>query len=406
MNLKNSSQTKILSILFSIIFIDACGWGVVYPVFSPIFLSNSIGLFPDLISQTARNFWFGWSIAIYCIFMFVMSPMLGALADKYGRKKILILSLLGIAAGFVINALGIFFHSLFFILAGRAIAGATAGSFPIAQAAMIDMSEPSQKAARLGLAAIANGVGFACGPVIGSVFLDSTIWHGTYYELPLLVITLVALFGAVMLQYFFQETFISELNKKIDLFSGFKSFVQIFRLPKAGYYCWMLTLFMFAWVVFYTELPYLLVLKFHQTGEQVGYFMTSLLIFFTLCLLVLLPKITKMFTLNQIVIVSLILEIFFSLAGLFVSHQLGLWWLSLPIIISAPIAYVAIVTIASNHTKSEDQGKLMGATGSIIAVTWGLGPLLTSFFVGFGATIPYSICALFFLITLIFELTA
>lgn len=386
--------------LFFVIFIDALGFGIMFPIFTPMFIDNSIGLFSAQSSIQLRNFWFEFSIASYCLCMFLTSPVLGSLSDRFGRKKILIFSLSGLAAGLLLSAVGVLLHNLFLILFGRIIAGATAGSYPIAQAAMVDISAPEQKASRIGLVAIANGIGFACGPVVGGLLLDPRIWPTTNYLLPFWVNAGLAILCILTIMLFFKETFKGNPHQKINLFTSLQNIRDAFVLENTRWLCIELLLFMIGYATFFTMMPVFITLYFHKTGAWIGYFMTYFAILFSSSLLILLPKITNRMSLHKMVGISLILQIIFCSLFVITRTEFLLWFVTIPIAIGVPLAFVGLFTLLSNTADTNNQGKIMGVGGSLAALSWGIGPLIAGFVGGIHFTFAYTISILLLLLAL------
>jgi len=102
--------------------------------------------------------------------MFVGAPILGDLSDQIGRKKVLLICLLGTACGFFICAIGIKYAIVSVLIVGRGLGGLMAGCMPIAQAAIIDISTPENKLKNISSITLALCLGFAIGPMVGGYF--------------------------------------------------------------------------------------------------------------------------------------------------------------------------------------------------------------------------------------------
>lgn len=236
-----------------------------------------------------------------------MSPILGSLSDKYGRKSILIISMLGIFFGFLISGLAISLRSFSGILIGRSIAGATAGSLPIAQAAMIDISDDSKKASRLGLAVLANVCGFAIGPVIGAFFMDASIFgNSIHYQIPFVLSSSMGLVGALLLIFGFKETFNGNRNIRIHLFTGFINLYDAFTGRKTFFLCIILFLFLLGWSMFFSTLPVLLTERLQWSASTTGYFITYIAVIFAVIIMFVMPKINQKYPLPKVVFTALI----------------------------------------------------------------------------------------------------
>ncbi|TDE87113.1 TCR/Tet family MFS transporter [Deinococcus sp. S9] len=142
--------------------IDVMGIGLIIPVL------------PDLVktlagSEAAGARFIGWLTAAYAIMQFLCAPILGTLSDRYGRRPVLLLSLLGMALDYVLLY---FAPSLGWLLLGRIIAGLTGASLTVANAYIADVSPPEDRAKNFGLLGATFGVGFILGPALGGFLGD------------------------------------------------------------------------------------------------------------------------------------------------------------------------------------------------------------------------------------------
>lgn len=395
-----SNQKYTVLALFFTILIDALGWGIAFPVLAPIILNNSSNMLSPDLSLAMKNFLYEFALGIYCLFMFFMSPILGSLSDKYGRKKVLIISMLGNFFGFLISALAIPLHSFTALLIGRSIAGATAGSLPIAQAAMIDISSTSEKASRLGLVVLANVSGFAIGPVIGGFFMNTHLFHHVSYQVPFLVSSCMGLLGALLLMFFFKETFHGNRQLKINILTSFSNLHEAFTAKETLRYCTILLFFLLGWGMFFSTFPVLLTERLQWEGSTLGYFITYIAVIFAIMIMLVMPRINALFPLPKIVFTALICLFLCNL--IFPSIQSGIApWFIILLTIAVPFTYVGTVTLLSMQVSDQKQGQIMGVTGSIFAFTWGIGPILAGFLLQFGLSTPYFLVGIFFLLSII-----
>src|SRR5215203_254025 len=119
--------TKPLLVIFITMFIDLIGFGIAIPVL-PDYAKNEFGASPFTI---------GWLIASYSIMQFISTPFLGQLSDKYGRRPVLLISLLGTSVAAMITGLANTLPLLFF---GRIFDGTTGGNISTAQAYIADVT--------------------------------------------------------------------------------------------------------------------------------------------------------------------------------------------------------------------------------------------------------------------------
>lgn len=108
-----------------IVFIDSLGFGLVYPIFSVLLMNPEQGFLPLQTSLAMRGGLFGLLVSGFCLGQFFGGPILGALSDYKGRKKILLLTLWIAAFTYALAAIGIVFKSIILIFVARLLAYAS-----------------------------------------------------------------------------------------------------------------------------------------------------------------------------------------------------------------------------------------------------------------------------------------
>lgn len=155
-------KNKALLTIFIIVFSDLLGFGLILPLLP--YIGEKYG---------ANEFQIGILAATFSLFQFISSPVLGRLSDRYGRKKLLIISQIGSSLGYVLLA---FSNSLPLIFLSRIIDGATGGNISIAQAYIADVTDDKSRARGMGLIGAAFGLGFIFGPLTGGFLSQFGFW--------------------------------------------------------------------------------------------------------------------------------------------------------------------------------------------------------------------------------------
>ena len=158
--------------LFLVLAIDSMGLGILFPILSAMIIDPSSTFLATTTPNLMREFYYGAIIGIYMIAWFFGSAILGDLSDIIGRKKALLICLIGACFSYLLAGISFYLHSLTLLIIGRIIAGFTCGSQPIAQAAIVDISAPEHKARNVGYILLAVSLGFVFGPLAGG-FLNS-----------------------------------------------------------------------------------------------------------------------------------------------------------------------------------------------------------------------------------------
>lgn len=385
--------------LFFVVLVDAFGWGVAFPVLAPVLLQNSTHMLAATVSISARNELYGLMMGIYCLGMFFASPWLGSMADRFGRKRVLVIAMAGICVGFLISAVGITASSLLLLLVGRAVAGLTGGSLPIAQAALIDISEEEKRAARIGLAVLGNVLGFAIGPVVGGIFMDKHLFAHVSYQLPFLVSSGVGLLGLLMVLIFFKETYQGDVKVKVNVFACTSYIKEAFTNPRLRILCLTIAFFMLAWGMYFSSMPTLMTERFHWSGSSIAYFITFIAIIFAVLVLFVIQPILRKFSYVKVISVSLL--VLAISAALFAFNPFShLNWILLALAGVVPLAYVAIINLLSEQVDATQQGRLMGIVGSVFALMWGIGPIIGGYLFDYSLITPFLFVAVSLLVGL------
>ncbi|MDQ0462777.1 DHA1 family tetracycline resistance protein-like MFS transporter [Caulobacter ginsengisoli] len=155
-----------------------------------IALGLMIPVLPNLVKALAQGstadaaFWVGIFSSTWGLMQFVVSPIMGMMSDRFGRRPVILTSIFGLGIDFLFMALA---PTLAWLYVGRIINGATAASFSTANAYVADITAPENRAKAFGMIGASFGIGFTVGPVIGGWLGDIDL------RLPFFVCAAVAL---------------------------------------------------------------------------------------------------------------------------------------------------------------------------------------------------------------------
>lgn len=160
------SRKASVAFILVVLFLDTLGIGVIIPVL------------PKLITQLSRgdvaegSRYYGLFVSAYALMQVLCAPMLGALSDRFGRRPVILASLLGAALDYVLLALA---PDLWWLFVGRVLAGVTGASFSAATAYIADVTPPEKRAQSFGLIGAAFGFGFIVGPALGGILGEHSL---------------------------------------------------------------------------------------------------------------------------------------------------------------------------------------------------------------------------------------
>lgn len=155
-----SSPRLALAFILCTVTLDAIGIGVIFPVM-PDLIQEVTGL---TLSEAAL--WGGTLATSFAVMQFLFGPVIGALSDRFGRRPVLLLSLLVMGLDYLVMAVA---PTIWLLLIARIIAGITAATYATATAFIADITPPDQRGSRFGLIGAGFGVGFVLGPLIGGL---------------------------------------------------------------------------------------------------------------------------------------------------------------------------------------------------------------------------------------------
>lgn len=378
---------KNLWILILIMIINALGFSIIVPLIYP---------FTKQFGITAHTL--GLLITSFSIAQFIATPLLGSLSDKYGRKPILILCLLGTTFSFILFAEA---RSALMLFGARILDGATGGNISVAQAVISDSTTAQERAKSFGYLGASFGVGFILGPLLGGVLSEINLAAPFYFSAGL------ALTGALLTYFFLKETNLNRDSHKVrkqpvfDFWVPFKSL----RRPVVG------------------------------TAILIGFLMAiaqfSMIIGF------------QTFNVDVLKLSPLYIGLFFTAFGSvgILMQLLGLPWLlrilktkPLILIISLPMTGIALFmagfthslfpfaacllfyglfnalrdpmlnSIISENTHTNEQGHILGINQSYISIGQIIGPLLAGFISFYSINYIFIAAAVFIFIALPFSI--
>lgn len=247
-----------LGFIFVTLLIDIIGLAIIIPVFPKLIEK----LIHGNISEASR--YSGLLLVAYAVMQFLFSPLVGNLSDKYGRRPVLLFSLLGFGIDYLFLA---FAPTIGWLFVGRIIAGITGASFTTASAYIADVSTPEKRAQNFGMIGVAFGLGFIIGPVIGGV-LGKMDTHYPFYAAAAL-----ALLNAAYGFFILPESLAKENRRDFDIkrANPLGSLLQLKKYPSVIGLAVSIFIIYFAAHAVQSVWTFYTIEKFKWTEDVVGY---------------------------------------------------------------------------------------------------------------------------------------
>ncbi len=258
----------LLFTLMLAVFLDVANFFMPTAIYTPLFLHTS---FLQGISSSTKAIMLGGLIACYGFMQFFSGPIFGELSDKYGRRKILTLSLMLTTFSCLLSGLSLSLGSIKLIYISRLLLGFSSGTIAIVFAIVADNSCNNNRVKNLGYITAGTSLGAILGPFIGGYLISSPklSWFG--YATPFYSMVIPCLINLFLLRKFLLVNSTKSPQKKIHLLSGFKNIYNIIIRSTSLYsLILMVLLFQLSCESFYLAAPIIAVQRFHLSPGMIG----------------------------------------------------------------------------------------------------------------------------------------
>lgn len=380
----------VLLALFLTVFIDVLGFGLVIPVLTPLFLDPTRGIFDVQTSEYMRNVALGLLLASFPFAQFFGAPILGAYADYFGRKKLLVYSLVGTFFGYLLFTLGIHFEIVWLLYVGRLIAGFMGGNMAVSLSIISDITDSAaEKTRRFGFIGVAVALGVILGPVLGGLLSENEWVSWFSYETPFLLATILAGINFVVVSFVLPETHHTKKALKIDFLSGPKDVVKAFA-HKQLQSLYLMTFFQTLGFNFFAQFfaAYLYEQFVGVTERQIGYLFayTGLWVAFS-------QGIAVRYLASRVMPVTLLRLSLFCLSFVFLllllPERLTWFYYVLPLVaLFQGVILPNTTTIISSSVNEDKQGEVQGVYQSVQALAQVFPPLIAGFIAALNPDLP------------------
>jgi len=353
-----------LLVIFITIVIDLIGFGIVIPVLPFYVEGTRFNASPRAV---------GLLFASYSIMQLLFTPILGRLSDRYGRRPVLLLSIIGTGIGFLI--LG-FATTLWMLFVGRILDGITGGNISTAQAYIADITSAEDRAKGMGIVGAAFGLGFVFGPAIGGIL---SRWG---VNVPFLFAAGLAFANATLLYFTLPETVTPDHPARASAATG--RWTQLLQALKQSRLAVILTiyfLFIVAFSVMTSSFGLFTMFRLGFDAHATGWLFVYVGIIGAIIQGGLIGRLVKRFGEASLVIAGAFL---FSLSLLLIpmaGPHTGLFTLLAVGAIFAlgnSLATPSLTSLASKSVGSGEQGGVLGVTQSTASLARTVGPLIAS----------------------------
>lgn len=373
------NQKNALLFIFITLLIDCTGIGIILPV-TPKLIEELTG---GGVSDAAK--YGGWLSVAYAAMQFLFSSFLGGLSDRYGRRPVLLLSLLGLGIDYIFLA---FAPSIFWLFVGRMIAGISGASFTTASAYIADISAPEKRAQNFGMIGAAFGLGFILGPLIGGVFGQFSTRQ------PFLIAAGLSLANAIYGYFALPESLDASNRRAFD----WKRANPVGLLLNLGRYKHLYGLFVILFLVnigghaAQSTWTYITIFKFGWDPDMVGYSLA----FVGLTIAIVQGGLIRVVIPRTGEVKAFYIGFIFYFIGFIAFALATKGWMMFAFMLPyalGGLSMPAVQGIVSNNVPANEQGEMQGVLTSLVSITAIIGPLIMTnlfyFFTKPGAPVEF-----------------
>jgi len=351
-----------LFLVFLILFLDIMGIAIIVPVL-PTYLEELTGA--DIGEAAVDG---GWLLLVYSAMQFLFAPLIGNLSDRFGRRPVLLASVLTFALDNLICALATSYWMLFI---GRSLAGISGASFGTASAYIADVSDDENRAKNFGLIGIAFGTGFALGPVIGG-FLGELGPRVPFYGAAAL-----SFLNFIMGVFLLPETLAPANRRRFEWHRAnpLGALKQMRHYPGIGWVGLVFFLYWLAHAVYPAVWSFVGSYRYGWSEGQIGLSLGIFGVGGAIVMALVLPRVVPALGERRTAALGL------TFTALGMAGYAAAWegWMVYAVIVATALESLAdppLRSIASVHVPPSAQGELQGALTSISSITTILGPLM------------------------------
>jgi MFS transporter, DHA1 family, tetracycline resistance protein len=348
-----------LGFIFSVVLLDVIGLAILMPVQAYI-----VRQYSDEAIMVAMI------PVLYAGAQFFAAPLLGKLSDRYGRRPVLLISILGSALGYFLFGIG---GALWVLFLSRLIDGFTAGNASTASAYVADVTPPQDRAMNFGFIGMAYGLGFILGPALGGLLSEISL------NAPAYAAGILSLLSAVVGYFILPESLPKEKRETqplrlVDL-NPFASVFELLRRPTVGGLLIAQCLFFFVFNGNNNMLPVFMIDKFAVEPWQIAVLFAVGGIAMAIMQGGLVGPLVKRFGEKPLAVNSLLLQTLATIGTVSVPALWMLYPIGVINCLGTGLIWPTLGALLANSVSYEEQGKVSGvgtALGSLMSV---FGPL-------------------------------
>ena len=362
---KKRSLAALLPV-YLVIFFGFVGYSLMITVFTPMLLHAHNGMISETSTMSSRTIILGILLGLYPFGQFLGSPIIGALSDHYGRRTILIISLVFTTIFYILITTSLLLHSLFLLMVSLFLAGLSEANIVVAQGAIADVAEEQNRSRMFGYIYLSASSAYIIGPLIGGVFANPGFIPWFNYATPFELIFICLFIVLIWITLNFKETLSLDMRQtNINYLKVLTNFSTIFTEKNLRFLFFVNFLFYLAIFGFFRCYPMYLVDKYHMQVGQLSEFIAWVAVPIVLGNVWLTGFLSMRYSPRYMTIVSAALTGIFMIIIIIPNEINSLWVTLFMTSMALSVCLPACATLLSISTSSAEQGKVMGNNQSL-----------------------------------------
>jgi DHA1 family tetracycline resistance protein-like MFS transporter len=374
-------KNKTIITIFFTIFIDLLGVGILIPVIPLLFASplSDFYILPVGISIENGYLLLGLLTAVYPIGQFIATPILGQLSDRYGRKKILAISILGTSISYILFAVGIITRNIPLLFISRFFDGLTGGNISVAQAMISDISTKENRARNFGMIGAAFGLGFIFGPFIGGKLSDPHTLSWFSATTPFYFAAILAFINMFLILFLLKETNLNLHKENIKWNKSLNNILEVFKMKDLKIIFFTNFLYNSGFTFFTTFFSVYLINKFSFDQGNIGNFFAFIGLWSVITQAVFTRFIAKRFSEEKILKLTLLGSGIIVLTYFLPQHAWQIYLIPPFFGLCTGLTMANLSSLLSKRAPQEIQGKIFGINASVSALAQAIPAILSGF---------------------------
>lgn len=379
-----------VGVVFLTVFLDMLGVGIVIPVLPALFIDPQTSILPADTSAAARSVMYGYLVAAYPIMQFFGAPILGALSDRYGRKPMLQISLVGTFLGYLLLGWSVYTANVWLLFVSRLVPGFTGGNISIIMSSLSDIATPANRTKYFGLVGMAFGIGFILGPAIGGILADASLSPLFNHATPFLFTAVLTALNLLYVQTRFDETLSERRPTPVSFFTGVRNIERAFSLPHLrGIFA--VSLLLSLGFSFFTQFFSVFVIqKFNFQERDIGMLFAWVGFWLVFTQGVVVRRLAGRIAPQKILRWSILFQSAALAAVLLPRSGAQMYFVNPFIALFQGLTSPNLTTVISSTARPQEQGEILGINQSMISVGQALPPIIAGYLNSVNGAIRWS----------------